>query len=119
MRRPLVVVAVLLLAACTGGQIDPAKVAGAEQRADAAVQATDPVIDAACKAVANLDAGFRDVAAAGTVDAKGIAYEKSIMQVHDELCGSSAPANVADVLARLWYAASAIAGLTPAATSKT
>jgi hypothetical protein len=119
MRRPLVVVAMLLLAACTGGQIDPAKVAGAEQRADAVVQAADPVIDAACKAVANLDAGFRDVAAAGTVDAKGIAYEKSIMQVHDQLCGGGAPANVADALARLWYAASALAGLTPAATGKT
>jgi len=119
MRRPLVVIAALLLAACTSGQIDPAKVAGAEQRADAAVEAADPVIDAACKAVANLDAGFRGVAAAGSVDAKGIAYEKSIMQVHDELCGGSAPANVAEALARLWYAASAIAGLTPAATSKT
>jgi hypothetical protein len=119
MRRPLVVAALLLLAACTGGQIDPAKVAGAEQRADAAVQAADPVIDAACNAVANLDAGFRGVAAAGTVDAKGIAYEKTIMQVHDELCGGAAPANVAEALARLWYAASAIAGLTPAATGKT
>jgi hypothetical protein len=119
MRRPLLVATLFLLAACTGGQIDPTKVADAEQRADAAVQAADPVIDAACKAVANLDAGFRDVAAAGTVDAKGIAYEKTIMQVHDELCGGAAPANVAEALARLWYAASAIAGLTPAASSKT
>ena len=119
MRPPLLVAALLLLAACTSGQINPAKVAGAEQRADAAVQAADPVIDAACKTVANLDAGFRDVAAAGTIDANGIAYEKTIMQVHDALCGGAAPANVADALARLWYAASAIAGLTRAATSKT
>src|SRR5690242_15162242 len=119
MRRLLVVAALLLLAACTGGQIDSAKLAGAEQSADAVVQAADPVIDAACKTVAALDVAFRDVAAAGTVDAKGIAYEKTIMQVHDELCGGGAPANVADALAKLWYAASAIGGLTPAATSKT
>ena len=119
MRPPLVVSTLLLLGACTGGQIDPAKVAGAQQRADAAVQAADPVIDAACKAVADLDAGLHDVAAAGNVDAKGIAYEKSIMQVHDELCGGAAPANVAEALAKLWYAASAIAGQTPAATGKT
>jgi hypothetical protein len=116
MRRSLFIAPLLLLAACMGGQIDAAKVAEVERRADAAVRAADPVIDAACKAVANLDAGFRDVAAAGTVDAKGIAYEKTVMQVHDELCGGAAPENVAEALARLWYAASAIAGVTPSRT---
>jgi hypothetical protein len=119
MSRGLVAAAVLALAACTGGQIDTAKVASAEQRADAAVQAADPVIDAACRAVTNLDATFRAVAANGSVDAKGIAYEKTVMQVHDDLCGGGSPANVADALARLWYAASAVAGLMPAGTSKT
>jgi len=119
MRRSLVAAAVLALAACTGGQIDTAKVADAGRRADAAVQAADPVIDAACKVVTNLDATFRAVAANGSVDAKGIAYEKTVMQVHDDLCSGGSPANVADALARLWYAGTAIAGLTPAVTSKT
>jgi hypothetical protein len=118
MRRALVVAAVLALAACTGGQIDTAKVADAAQRADAAVEAVDPVIDGACKAVTNLDAAFRTVAANGSVDAKGIAYEKTVMQVHDDLCNGGSPANVADALARLWYAASAIAGLMPGSTNK-
>ena len=119
MIRVLVVAALLGLVACTGGQIDTAKVADAEQRADAAVKAADPVIDGACKAVSNLNAAFRAVAANGSVDAKGIAYEKTVMQVHDDLCSGGSPANVADALARLWYAASAIAGLVPAGTNKT
>jgi hypothetical protein len=119
MKRALVLTALLALAACTGGQIDTAKVATAEQRVDAAIQAADPVLDSACKAVTNLDAAFRRVAANGSVDAKGIAYEKTVMQIHDDLCSGGSPANVADALARLWYAASAIAGLTPAATTKT
>ena len=53
------------------------------------------------------------------LDGQGIAYEKTVMQVHDDLCSGGSPANVADALARLWYAGTAIAGLTPAVTSKT
>ena len=110
---PMTAVVLLALAACSNGQIDPVKIAGAEQRADAVVQSADPVIDAACKAIVSLDSTFHTVAAHGGVDAKGVAYEKTVMQIHDELCGGGPPANVADALARLWYAASAIAGLTP------
>jgi hypothetical protein len=109
----LIAAASAALAACTSGQIDPAKVGAAEQSADAALQSADPVIDAACKAVTNLDGGFQTVATSGAVDATGVAYEKSVMQIHDALCTGSAPSDVADALSRLWYAASAITGVTP------
>jgi hypothetical protein len=118
MRRIATVAGALIaLAACTNGQIDPGKVAGAENQVDSAIQSVDPVINAACNAVTGLDRGFQTVAAAGKVDATGIAYEKTVMQIHDALCDGGAPANIGDTLARLWYAASAITGVTP--TKKT
>jgi hypothetical protein len=113
MRRCVSAAAMLVLAACSSGQIDPVKLAAAEQRASAAIQSADPVIAAACTVVSSLDTGFQATAAAGKVDATGIAYEKTVMQIHDALCTGGAPSNVADTLARLWYAASAITGVTP------
>jgi hypothetical protein len=109
----VIAVAVVALAACTNGQVDPVKVGGLEEKANAAIQSADPLVNAACNVVTGLDAGFHAVAAAGKVDANGVGYEKSVMQVHDALCTGGAPSDVADTLARLWYAASAISGITP------
>lgn len=104
---------VLALVACTGGEFDPTKTAALAQNANAAIQSADPVIDAACRVVTSLDGGFQAVALAGKVDATGQNYEKSVMQIHDALCAGGPPDNVADTLARLWYAAGAITGVTP------
>lgn len=111
--------AVLAVMACTGGQIDPTKTVALGQKATAAIQSADPVIGAACQVVANLDGGFQAVVAAGKVDATGQTYEKSVMQIHDALCTGGPPGDVADALARLWYAAGAITGVTPGAATAT